>query len=47
MAVFGAFSVPFSYLGARVALWTDTARLERLYGADLAVLGVGLLLGAR
>jgi uncharacterized membrane protein YfcA len=41
--VFGAASVPLSYLGARVALRTDAVRLERLYGGALLVLGVVLL----
>lgn len=36
---FAAGSVPLSGLGARVALHTDAARLERGYGAVLAVLG--------
>ena len=41
--VFGAASIPLSYLGARVALRTDPVRLERLYGAALLVLGIVLL----
>ena len=44
VAVFGTFSVPFSYLGARVALRSNGARLERLYGAVLATLGISFLL---
>ncbi|APR75771.1 Hypothetical protein A7982_01117 [Minicystis rosea] len=44
--VFGAASVPLSYLGARVALRTKPARLERLYGAVLVIIGGGLLLRA-
>lgn len=47
VAVFGAFSVPFSYLGARVALRVNTTRLERLYGAALLALGTGVLLAGR
>jgi uncharacterized membrane protein YfcA len=43
VAVFGAASVPLSGLGARVALRTNPARLERVYGGVLAVLGIGLL----
>jgi uncharacterized membrane protein YfcA len=43
VAVFGAASVPLSYVGARVALRTEGQRLERVYGAVLALLGVGLL----
>ena len=42
--VFGAASVPLSYAGARVAIRADAARLERIYGAVLAVLGVVLLI---
>ena len=42
-AVFGAASVPLSSLGARAALRMDAARLERIYGAGLAILGIGLL----
>ena len=41
--VFGLASVPLSGLGARVALRTHAHRLERIYGAMLAVLGLGLL----
>ena len=41
--VFGAASIPLSYLGARVALRTQAARLERIYGAVLMVLGIGFL----
>lgn len=37
--VFGVTSVPLSMVGARVALRIDAARLERLYGALLVVLG--------
>lgn len=47
VAVFGTFSVPFSYLGARVALHADSARLERIYGGVLTVLGVGFLVANR
>lgn len=42
---FAAGSVPLSRLGARVALRTDAARLERGYGLVLAVLGAAFLLG--
>ncbi|MDQ6726964.1 MAG: sulfite exporter TauE/SafE family protein [Actinomycetota bacterium] len=45
--VFGACSVPLSYLGARVALRADAARLERIYGAALTALGIGFLLAGR
>jgi len=47
VAVFGACSVPFSYIGARVALRANAARLERIYGAVLATLGIGFLLYGR
>jgi uncharacterized membrane protein YfcA len=43
VAVFGAASIPLSYVGARVALRTHSVKLERLYGAVLATLGVTLL----
>ena len=36
---FGAGSIPLSRLGARVALRTDAARLERAYGLILVLLG--------
>jgi uncharacterized membrane protein YfcA len=42
-AVFGAASIPLSSLGARQALRMDGARLEHLYGAGLAILGIALL----
>jgi hypothetical protein len=42
--VFGVASVPLSAVGARVGLRSDAARLERVYGAVLATLGIGLLL---
>jgi hypothetical protein len=42
--VFGAASVPLSAVGARVGLRSDAARLERVYGAVLATLGISLLL---
>jgi uncharacterized membrane protein YfcA len=44
VAVFGAASIPLSYLGARVALRTQGTLLERIYGGCLTVLGVGFLL---
>lgn len=37
-------SVPFSYLGARVAIHTRASRLERWYGAALTILGAFFLL---
>lgn len=47
VAVFGTTSIPLSYVGARVALRTNPVRLERAYGAGLAVLGATLLAFAR
>ncbi len=47
VAVFGAASIPLSYVGARVALRSNSAKLERLYGGVLAVLGVGFLIFSR
>ena len=43
VAAFGAASIPLSYLGARVALRTHSAKLERIYGAVIATLGITLL----
>lgn len=43
VVVFGASSVPLSYLGARVARRTRGTLLERIYGASLAILGIALL----
>ncbi|HEX2851277.1 MAG TPA: sulfite exporter TauE/SafE family protein [Acidimicrobiales bacterium] len=43
VVVFGMTSIPFSYLGARVALRVRADRLERVYGAALAVLGIVFL----
>ena len=42
-AVFAAASIPLSSLGARAALRMHPARLERIYGAGLLLLGAGLL----
>lgn len=42
--VIGVTSVPASRVGARIAIRTESERLERLYGAALVVLGVGLLI---
>lgn len=44
VAAFGSTSVPLSFLGARVALSTAPASLERLYGAAISVLGVVFLI---
>ena len=46
VAAFGIGSVPLSRLGSQVALRTDPSRLERGYGAVLAVLGAGFLVNA-
>jgi len=43
VAVFGAASIPLSYVGARVAIRADSTVLERIYGGVLAALGIGLL----
>ena len=43
VAVFAATSVPLAFLGARVALRTDAARLERAYGIVLALVGAAFL----
>ncbi len=39
VAIFGAAAIPLSFVGARVALRTNSVRLERVYGAALLVLG--------
>ena len=44
VVVFGTASTPLSYLGARVAIRTNPGRLERIYGATLALLGAGFLI---
>lgn len=44
VAVFATTSVPLSFLGARVALRTDAARLERIYGAVITALGLTFLI---
>jgi uncharacterized protein len=44
VAVFGATSVPLSYLGARVGLRSNARHLERIYGAALSILGLVFLL---
>ncbi|MCU1458125.1 MAG: hypothetical protein JWL73_2217, partial [Actinomycetia bacterium] len=47
VVVFGAASIPLSFLGARVALRTQARHLERSYGFALVLLGtVFLALGA-
>lgn len=43
VAVFGAASVPLSFLGGRVAVRAEGKTLERVYGATLTLLGVGLI----
>ncbi len=47
VAVFGATSIPLSYVGARTALRTNPIHLERAYGAGLALLGASLLVAGR
>lgn len=42
-AVFGLASIPLSSIGARTALTMNSARLEHVYGAGLAVIGIVLL----
>ena len=42
--VFGATSIPFSYLGARLAIRTNPDRLERIYGTAIATLGLVFLI---
>lgn len=46
VTAFAVGSVPLSRYGARVGLRTDPTRLERGYGAVLALLGTGFLLAA-
>ena len=41
--VFGAASIPLSFLGGRVAVRARPERLERIYGLILSVLGLGML----
>jgi uncharacterized membrane protein YfcA len=43
VGVMAVTSVPLAFVGARVALRTEPERLERLYGAGLAVLGMVFL----
>jgi uncharacterized membrane protein YfcA len=43
VAVFSVASVPLSLVGARMALRTSSARLERSYGVVLTGLGIGFL----
>ena len=45
--MFGATSIPLSYVGARTALRTNPVHLERAYGAGLALLGATLLVSGR
>ncbi len=47
VAIFGATSIPLSYVGARTALRTNPVHLERVYGAGLALLGASLLVAGR
>ncbi len=43
VVAFGLASIPLSWVGARCAMRTHPAKLERVYGAALIVLGVGML----
>jgi uncharacterized membrane protein YfcA len=43
VALFGISAIPLSYTGARVAIRTQAAHLERLYGVALVLLGVTTL----
>jgi hypothetical protein len=45
--LFALGATPLSLIGARVALRTHSARLERIYGAGIAVLGGVLLVAVR
>ena len=42
-AILALGSVPFSYLGAKVAIRADARTLERAYGVVLTLLGVYFL----
>lgn len=42
--VFGCGSIPLSFLGAKVALRTNAAHLERIYGVAIGLLGLGYLI---
>jgi uncharacterized membrane protein YfcA len=46
VVVFGAASIPLSFLGARVALRTQAVKLERIYGFALVLLGTVFLVVA-
>ncbi|HEY7106382.1 MAG TPA: sulfite exporter TauE/SafE family protein [Acidimicrobiia bacterium] len=43
VAVFAATAIPLSYVGGRVAVRTQSTRLERVYGAGLVLIGLGTL----
>ncbi len=43
VVVFGVTSIPLSFLGARVAVRSNSERLERAYGGLLVTLGIGFL----
>jgi uncharacterized membrane protein YfcA len=47
VAVFALGSIPLSRLGARAALRTDSAKLDRVYGLALAALGTAFLISGR
>ncbi|MGZ4784117.1 MAG: sulfite exporter TauE/SafE family protein [Acidimicrobiales bacterium] len=44
VAVFSVTAVPFSFLGARMAMRTESGRLERIYGVVIAALGLVFLI---
>ena len=44
VAVFAAASIPFSGLGSRLAVHTESLRLQRVYGVVLTLLGLGFTL---
>jgi uncharacterized membrane protein YfcA len=46
-ATLAVSAAPLAYVGARVALRTPSATLERFYGSAIAVLGISLLVLAR
>jgi uncharacterized membrane protein YfcA len=43
VAVFAVTAIPLSYVGGRVAVRTQSTKLERAYGAGLVLIGLGTL----
>jgi uncharacterized membrane protein YfcA len=43
VGVFAVTAIPLSYVGGRVAVRTQSTRLERAYGAVLVLIGLGTL----